>query len=233
MKRRWKWALVYCSVVCISLFVTVIGSRVVTVMSEDNFTGHKHCIVIDPGHGGEDGGAVSISNLPESGYNLEIALRLQELLHLFGYQTRMTRMADTSIYTKGETIAQKKTSDLKERVRIVNETEGAILLSIHQNHFSSPQFAGAQVFYAQTDGSEDLANQIQRCLISSLNPESKRQIKQAENVYLMKHINCPGVLIECGFLSNPQEERKLRDSTYQKKLTSVIAVAVMEFLSNT
>ena len=233
MKKHGKWVLVYCSVVCIGLLATGFGNRVVSVLAEDRFTRSKHCIVIDPGHGGEDGGAVSITNLPESGYNLEIALRLQDMFHLLGYQTRMIRSEDSSIYTKGDTLAQKKTSDLMERVRIANETEGALLLSIHQNHFPDSQYAGAQVFFAQTEGSEDLAKQIQNSFITSVNPGSKRQVKKAEKVYLMTHIQCPGVLIECGFLSNPQEERMLRDPEYQKKLVSVIAATTDAFLSNT
>ena len=233
MKNHGKWALVYCTAVCIGLLATAFGNRVVTVMSENRSVGNKHCIVIDPGHGGEDGGAVSIRNLPESRYNLEISLRLQDMFHLLGYQTRMIRTEDVSIFTKGDTLAQKKTSDLMERVRIANETEGALLLSIHQNHFPDSQYAGAQVFFAQTEGSEDLAKQIQNSFITSVNPGSKRQVKKAEKVYLMTHIQCPGVLIECGFLSNPQEERMLRDPEYQKKLVSVIAAATGTFLSNT
>ena len=233
MKSHGKWIFVYCTVVCITLLATAFGNRVITVMSENRSVRNKHCIVIDPGHGGEDGGAVSIANLPESGYNLEISLRLQDMFHLLGYQTRMIRTEDVSTYTKGETLAQKKASDLKERVRIANETEGALLLSIHQNHFPDPQFAGAQVFFAQTEGSETLAKQIQNGLIASVNPGSKRQVKKAENIYLMTHIQCPGVLIECGFLSNTQEERQLRDSEYQKKLVAVIAAATGRFLSNT
>ena len=219
-------------IVCASLLVTELGSRVVSVMAENNVIRKKHCIVIDPGHGGEDGGAVSLSNLPESGYNLSIALRLKDLLHLLGYQTKMIRTEDVSVYTKGDTLSQKKQSDLKERVRIANETDGAVLLSIHQNHFPDPIFYGAQVFYGKAEGSELLAQQIQELLVASVNPGSRRKVKKSEGVYLMEHIQVPGVLIECGFLSNPQEEQKLRDPDYQKRLSAVIAVAVSQYLSN-
>jgi len=202
-------------------------------MAENKPVERESCIIIDPGHGGEDGGAVSISNLPESGYNLSIALRLEDLLQILGYDTKMTRTEDISVYTKGETLAQKKISDLKERVRIVNETNGAVLLSIHQNHFPDPKFHGAQVFFAESEGSEALARQIQGLLSTSINPGSKRQIKKSSGIYLMEHIRSPGVLIECGFLSNPEEECNLRDPEYQKRLSMVIAVAVSQFLSNT
>jgi len=233
MKFQWRWLLFYGLTICTVLLTVKLGSRVVSVMVENIPVEREHCIIIDPGHGGEDGGAVSISNLPESGYNLGIATRLQSLMQLLGYDTKMIRTEDISVYTEGKTLAQKKISDLKERVRIVTETKGAILLSIHQNHFPDPIYQGAQVFYANTTDSENLAKQIQSLLVASINPGSNRQIKQSSGVYLMEHIKCPGVLIECGFLSNPQEEAKLRDPVYQKKLSVVIAAAVSQFLSNT
>jgi len=233
MKLQWRWLLFYGLTICTVLLTVKLGSRVVSVMVENIPVEREHCIIIDPGHGGEDGGAVSISNLPESGYNLGIATRLQSLMQLLGYDTKMIRTEDISVYTEGKTLAQKKISDLKERVRIVTETKGAILLSIHQNHFPDPIYQGAQVFYANTTDSENLAKQIQSLLVASINPGSNRQIKQSSGVYLMEHIKCPGVLIECGFLSNPQEEAKHRDPVYQKKLSVVIAAAVSQFLSNT
>ena len=141
--------------------------------------------------------------------------------------------SDTSIYTKGETIAQKKISDLKERVRIVNKTENALLLSIHQNNFTDSRYSGAQVFYAGTEGSAQLAKLLQERLVSTLNPGSSRKCKKSDGVYLMEHIDCTGVLIECGFLSNAEEEAKLSCATYQKKLCCVIAATVSQYLSNT
>lgn len=145
----------------------------------------------------------------------------------------MIRTTDTSIYTKGETIAQKKISDLKERVRIVNKTENALLLSIHQNNFTDSRYSGAQVFYAGTEGSAQLAKLLQERLVSTLNPGSNRKCKKSDGVYLMEHIDCTGVLIECGFLSNAEEEAKLSCGTYQKKLCCVIAATVSQYLSNT
>ena len=202
-------------------------------MAENLPIERKHCFVIDPGHGGVDGGATSCTGKLESGINLEIALRLNDLLCFLGYETKMIRTADVSIYTKGETIAQKKVSDLKERVRIVNETQNGILLSIHQNHFSDSRYSGAQVFFAPTSKSEALAKLLQTTLASSLNPGNNRQIKKCSGVYLMEHIQCTGILIECGFLSNPAEAQKLRDPEYQKKLCAIIASATDSFLSNT
>lgn len=212
------------------LMLTIFGSRVITVMSESSPLEGRHCIVIDAGHGGVDGGATSCTGILESAINLEIALRLDDLLHLLGYDTTMIRTTDESIYTQGETIATKKVSDLKERVRIVNETEKALLISIHQNHFSDSKYSGAQVFYTDSMDSMALAKNLQSALVSSLNPGSNRQAKKASGVYLMEHIDCTGILLECGFLSNPEEEARLRSPEYQKELCCVIGASVSNYL---
>lgn len=233
MKKASVCVAVYILVIGAFLFLVKWGSKAVTTAVESRPVPRKHCIIVDAGHGGVDGGATSCTGKLESSFNLEISLRLNDLLHLLGYDTRMIRTTDTSVYTKGETIAQKKISDLKERVRIINETEKALLLSIHQNNFSDGKYSGAQVFYGKAGQSEPLAKALQSVFVSSLNPGSKRQCKKSEGVYLMEHIDCTGVLIECGFLSNVQEEAKLRTPEYQKKLCCVIAATVSSFLSNT
>ena len=211
------------------LLLALAGSKTVTVLSMNAPVTNRKTVVIDAGHGGIDGGATSCTGVLESQFNLEIALRLEDLMHLLGINTVMIRRTDCSVYTSGETIAQKKASDLKERVRIVNSTENAILVSIHQNHFSDDRYNGAQVFYAPTQRSNALAKQLQSALIQAVNPTSHRQIKKADGIYLMQHITCPAVLVECGFLSNPQEEYWLRDKAYQQKLCSVIACVCSQF----
>lgn len=188
-------------------------------------------IVIDPGHGGIDGGATSCSGQLESQYNLEIALKLEDLFHLLGFRTKMIRKTDTSVHTSGDTIAAKKVSDLRQRVRMVNETENAVLLSIHQNSFSDGKYHGAQVFYGQKEKSRELAEHLQEGFRKSLNPGSSRQCKKAEGIYLMQHINCTGVLVECGFLSNPEEDAKLRTAEYQRKICTILASVTGQFLT--
>lgn len=232
MKKSFPWLLCMVSSVIFLLLVHT-GSKAVTVIAENSPHEREHRIVIDPGHGGEDGGATSCSGILESEFNLTIALRLKDLLHLLGYQTIMIRTEDISVYTKGETLSQKKMSDLKERVRICNETEDAILISIHQNMFSDSKYSGAQVFYAKTAGSKELAEKMQTLFVSSLNPGSHRKTKKGDNIYIMEHVNCPAVLVECGFLSNHQEEANLKTEEYQKKICCVIASAVETYLSNT
>lgn len=233
MKKRSFWLAAY-PLTVLAVFAGIWwGSRAVSTLAENSPFPRSACIIIDAGHGGVDGGATSCSGNLESQYNLQIALRLEDLLHLLGFETKMIRREDISVYTKGETIAQKKVSDLKERLRIANETPGALYLSIHQNYFSDSRYSGAQVFYPDTEGSADLARQMQADLCTALNPSNHRQIKKCSGVYLMDRLPCTGVLIECGFLSNPQEDAKLRDPAYQQKLCAVIATSVGSFLSNT
>lgn len=213
------------------LLTGFLGSRVVTVLSENATLKDRHCFIIDAGHGGVDGGAVSCTGIHESALNLQIALRLDDLMHLLGMDTKMIRTEDISVYTYGETIAAKKSSDLKERVRMVNETANAILLSIHQNHYSDSYYSGAQTFYPSTPGSEELARALQAEFVKTVNPGSNRQSKKAEGLYIMKHIEKTGVLIECGFLSNREEEYKLRSQQYQKNLCCVIAAVCSRYLN--
>lgn len=184
-------------------------------------------VVIDPGHGGEDGGAVSAKGTKESLINLEIGRRLYDLLGLLGIPARMTRDKDISIYSPdARTVSEKKVSDLRNRVHYVSEIPGAVLVSIHQNMFSEAKYRGAQVFYADTLGSRELAESLQLALRQNLDPANHRQAKESKTVYLLNKISCPAVLIECGFLSNPEEEALLQEPTYQLRLTSSIAACL-------
>lgn len=231
-KNHYFKLLPFCLFVCISLIlIAFLGSHTATVLSENAKILDRKCIVIDAGHGGIDGGAVSCTGVPESQINLEIALMLEDLCHLLGMKTKMIRTTDCSVYTEGSSIASKKISDLKERVRIVNKTKNAILVSIHQNKFTQSRYSGAQVFYAPIKDSLILAESIQSTYIEYLNTASSRKVKEADGVYLMQHISCPGVLVECGFLSNPEEEALLRDPVYQQKICCVIASACSWFAS--
>jgi len=215
------------------LIAAIGGSRAVTAWTATAPVTGRKTVVIDAGHGGVDGGATSCTGVLESQFNLEIATKLNDLMRLLGIQTHMIRQTDCSVYTQGETISQKKISDLRERVRIVNSTQDCILISIHQNHFSDSKYSGAQVFYPQTTGSRELSSMLQDTIKKTLNPDSNRQIKKADGIYLMQNINCPGVLIECGFLSNPREESLLRTDDYQRRLCSVIACTVSTWLWST
>lgn len=181
--------------------------------------------VVDPGHGGEDGGAVSVTGVPESQINLAIAKRLDALLGFYGENSYLMREEDISLHDpEAETLREKKVSDLHNRAETVQALEGAVLVSIHQNIFSQSQYHGSQVFFAPTQDSQALAESFQQAIQANLQPDNSRQAKPiGDNVYLMNHVDCPAVLVECGFLSNPEEEAMLRQEGYQTKLAAVLA----------
>lgn len=187
-------------------------------------------LILDAGHGGEDGGAVSITGVPESHINLAVTLKLDQLLGFYGLSPILLRETDVSLYDPGcETLRQKKVSDLHNRVATVESTPDALLVSIHQNTFSNPAYHGAQVFFRVGEESEALAELTQKTLRQGLDPANKRTpTKIPDSVYLMKHINCPAILIECGFLSNAEEEAKLREGGYQTKLALCITSALLK-----
>ena len=230
MRKITSVVLFYILIVSIFLTATYWGSTATTVIAEKIPLKRYNTIIIDAGHGGIDGGSTSCTGITESTFNLEIATRLNDLFHLLGIHTKMVRTTDISIHTQGETIAAKKVSDLKNRVSMVNETENGLLLSIHQNTFPDSQCSGAQIFYGTKGESCRLADELQTAFSQTLNPGSTRRSKPADGIYLMQNIEKTGILIECGFLSNPEEESKLRTPAYQKKLCCVIAATTSKFL---
>ena len=212
------------------ILVAAAGSQAYTAFSETAITDNRRTVIIDAGHGGVDGGATSCSGIPESQINLEIALRLNDILQLLGMKTTMIRTTDCSVYTEGESIAAKKVSDLKNRVSTVNSNDNTLLISIHQNYYPDGQYHGAQVFYNVKEGSADFAKNLQTLFVNTLNPGSNRKAKKASGIYLMEKVNCTAVLVECGFISNLQEEQLLRDAVYQKKLCCVVAAGCSTYL---
>jgi len=184
--------------------------------------------ILDAGHGGEDGGAVSLSGIKESTINLDITLRLDQMLGFLGEVSELMRDKDISLHNEeAVTLREKKVSDLKNRVAAANALSEATLISIHQNTFSDSRYHGAQVFFARTQGSETLADTVQNALICKLQSDNTRQPKPIdEKIYLMNHIKNRAILIECGFLSNPDEEKLLQESTYQNVIAMVIAAAL-------
>ena len=186
-------------------------------------------LIIDAGHGGADGGAVSLSGAKESEINLQVALKLDQIMGFYGVQTVLTRATETLDYTeKAHTIRAKKVEDQNRRLQLINTTENAVLISIHQNIFPDGRPFGAQVLFAATDGSKDFAEYMQKSLIDALNVRNRRAASRVpKSVMLLNHIKCPAILVECGFLSNTQEERLLRTDTYQQKIAGVIAAGYL------
>ena len=190
-------------------------------------------VIVDAGHGGEDGGAVSADGVLESKLNLEIALRLDAILRFSGVETKLVRREDVSVYTPGAvTLRQKKVSDLQNRTAMVNCTEHAVLLSIHQNSLpSAPSVHGAQAFWNHADGAEVLGGTIQDRLNLAVNAgNEKASRKIPDSIYLMKKITAPGVIVECGFLSNREEAHRLGEKNCQTRLAAAIAAGCRTYL---
>ena len=227
-----RWGLCLCLILSFAAVGIYSGRRAVLVIQAQLPVRRAHTLIVDPGHGGEDGGATSCTGRLESVYNLEIALRLEDMLHFLGFRTEMIRRTDTAIYRKGETIAQKKVDDLKNRVRIVNETSGGVLLSIHQNYFSQAQYSGAQVFYSKNNPeSEKLAKAIQQDIRSLIQPQNQRAVKRTgTEIYLLYHAQSPAVMVECGFLSNAAETLKLKDDNYQNAMAFSVMCGITDYL---
>ncbi len=192
-------------------------------------------LLIDAGHGGEDGGAVSISGAVESHINLAVALRIKALMDFCGVNSALLRESDVSLHdSNAETLRQKKVSDLHNRVDIIEGTEHAILLSIHQNTFTSPKYHGAQVFFGLNPDSLPMAQAVQDTIRNVLDPDNSRVPTQIpSSVYLMNHITCPAILVECGFLSNPAEDALLQTPEYQTKLATVLAGSLLTYQPQT
>ena len=188
-------------------------------------------LILDAGHGGEDGGAISVTGALESQINLSIVLKMQQICGLFGVDPILTRDRDTSLEDgNADTLAQKKRTDLRNRVKLIEKTEHAFLISIHQNYFSGASNRGAQVFFAPTKGSEAWGIYCQQLLVDHLDPENHRLSKQiTDDIYLMNHISCPAILVECGFISNRDEARLLESAGYQTKLAVTIVTSYLTY----
>lgn len=187
--------------------------------------------VIDAGHGGEDGGAVAADGTAESGVNLAVARKLNALLRFLGEDTLLTRTDEHALYSDdAQTLRQKKVSDLQNRVALVNAQPNAVLVSIHQNSLpSNTRVHGAQTFYGQQQGSDALAHSVQTQLNIAVNGENAKVEKVMDaSIYLIKNVTCPSILIECGFLSNPEETALLQTSVYQLTLATAIAAGLLQ-----
>lgn len=189
-------------------------------------------IVIDSGHGGLDGGASSQDGLLEKDVNLDIALTLNKLLIQSGYNTVMIRETDVSVHDKeAETTREKKVSDIKNRVEAANSKKDNILVSIHQNHFTESKYLGTQVFYSKNHPhSQVIAESIRTAVTTLLQPDNTRKCKESSNVYLLDNATVPSVIVECGFLSNPDEAYLLSKEDYRDKMAYCIYLGILEYI---
>ena len=188
-------------------------------------------VVIDAGHGGEDGGAVSADGLLEKDVNLDIALRLCDLLTANGIPVVMTRTEDILLYDRNADYeGRKKSLDLAARRKIAEETPNCLFVSIHMNSFPDARYDGLQVWYSPNDpASETVAETIQKTAREILQPENDRKTKAATSaIYLLHHLTVPAVLVECGFLSNPDEAAKLGTDAYRQDVAFTLFLAISE-----
>lgn len=192
-----------------------------------------HTLVIDPGHGGLDGGASAADGTTESVLNLAIALRLRDLCRLCGAKCLMTRTDEALEYPPElDTIHEKKVWDQKRRLDMTRTAPNPVFLSIHQNYYPDPRPSGVQVLYAPAEGSEALGAAAQDNLLRCLCPDCRRVLMPAgKSIFLMKQMQCPAILVECGFLSNPEEAEKLQTPEYQTKLAAVLMASYLQFES--
>ena len=191
-------------------------------------------IVVDAGHGVPDEGAESSNGTTEAETNLKIALKLQNLLEQSGSTVILTRSDENAIYDlDSKTLKQKKISDIHNRVKIGNESQADIFVSIHLNKIPQPQYDGWQTFYREgNEESAKLAKQIQENLNKTIDKENNRVAKTIDNIYIIKHVEIPITIVECGFLSNPEEEKKLLDDEYQNKLAWGIYNGIINYFYN-
>jgi len=197
------------------------------LFSEEKF------IILDVGHGGEDGGAIGAGGIVEKDINLSITLKTAKFLRFFGYDVKLTRKTDIMTCDEGlDTQRERKISDIKNRLAMLNDSQCLCFISIHQNIFGGDA-RGAQVFYSKNEPeSKKLAETLQYGISSLLQPENKRVIKEAtKDIYLLHHAENPAVLVECGFISNSKEAALLSEDGYQNKMAFAIAFSSVKHLT--
>jgi len=214
---------------CFSYFT--LRHTATTLAPEDTPLFADFTVVLDAGHGGEDGGASSEVGILEKDLNLSITLLLKEMLEANGAHVILTREDDRLLYDPSvDFVGRKKALDLAARKKIAEETPNSIFVSIHMNAYPLPQYSGLQVWYSPNHPtSKTVAESIQKTVQATLQPENNRKIKSAtSSIYLLHHLTSPAVLVECGFLSNPEEAERLATPEYQKQLAFCLFLAIAE-----
>ena len=205
----------------------VLNISLLKVNAEEN----NKVIVIDPGHGGIDGGAKSENGVIEKDINLSISLKTKAALESKGYKVIMTRSEDVGLYTEGKKVREKKIEDLGNRVKIKKENKCDAFISIHQNMFPQKNCKGAQVWSANNEPSQKLGKIIQQKFKEEVDQNNKREAKVAKKEYKILNDGYEGasVIVECGFLSNPEECELLGKEDYQNKIANTLVNAIDEY----
>lgn len=216
----------------IILFVSIVGVNKLlssSTFASSNIKGTKINLVIDAGHGGIDNGTSGVDGTAEKGINLAIALSLYDFAMVSGINSYLTRDGDYLVYSNED---DKKRSDLYNRMDFINSIDNAVMISIHQNHFENEAEWGMQVWYSPNDDkSPILADKILSVSKDNLQPDNKRENKKSDDsYYLLYKATVPSVMVECGFMSNTEENDKLKDSEYQKKLAYSILLGLSQYI---
>ncbi len=234
MKRR----IIFYLILGVCVFAVLCGPGYRDIVTTVRQISDQPVILIDPGHGGMDGGAESSGGVSEKDINLDISLLLKKELQKQGMRVMMTREEDKGLYdeSSGAAVRTLKTEDMKKRKRIIDETMPDLCVSVHMNSFTEdPGVRGAQVFYPSegdeklTACSKEAAAMMQKALNAGVNKAGSRSELGKNDVFLLRNITCPIIIVECGFLSNPGEVKKLSDSGYQRKISKVIAGSIAEY----
>lgn len=228
MKKIFPYICLCVSLVIIYIFSSLSHNKL-PAQSNSYLLSSSPTIIIDAGHGGKDPGKVGTEGTLEKDINLKIALYLKEILENQDMKVIMTRTEDKDLST---TSTNFKISDMKERIALIKESNADLVISIHQNSYTDSKVYGAQCFY-RTDSAkgEQLASIIQKQIVTSTNQTKIREIKSNNDYYLLKHSPIPTVIVECGFLSNPEEEKLLLTDTYQRKMAWAIHLGVLQYLN--
>ena len=236
--QSFKFLIKFILVSLLLVVIAVIFNFMFSYMNADRYENTSaymklpQTIIIDAGHGGEDGGAVGINNVLEKDLNLDISLLLADIFKSAGYNVILTREDDRMLYTeyiKGTL----KSQDLKNRLAVAEQNPDSVFISIHMNMFTKPNYNGLQIYYSPNHAaSQPLAETVQLYVKDYLQPENNRQIKKSgSQIYLMKKITTPAILIECGFLSNYEEAELLADTGYRHMLACIIYCAVDNYIT--
>lgn len=226
-------AAVFLTVLSAMLYITFMANSSAEVVSAK--TSSVQTVIVDAGHGGDDGGAIGIDGTVEKNINLDIALKLEKILKFYGFNVIMTRTSDVMTCDDGlNSLRQRKVSDIHNRFDLMRKNPDAVFISIHQNKFEDSSQNGTQVFYSgNNEKSKALAESIQNSITSVLQPDNSRVVKKSgSGIYLLYHAKIPAVLVECGFISNSAEVKKLNDENYRMKLAILIADGLLKYLMN-
>ena len=226
MKRKIELLMGLCVILC----AFVLARKGAVFVQSEQAKSAPVCIVVDAGHGGDDPGKIGINDALEKDINLQIALKLQKILEQNNIKVVMTRNTDAGLYSEGAT--NKKAEDMQKRCKIIEDSNALFTVSIHQNSYHEEYVHGAQVFYYGTsEPGKALAELIQKKMIDYVDPENRRQAKANESYYILKKTNVPIAIVECGFLSNWEEAKKLQDPGYQNKIAWAVAMGMISYMN--